>query len=290
MIAPSPESPSGPALLALHGGLGWDHQTLRPWLDGLADHARLTYLDLPGCGAAPDPEDWSAVTHATLSEAVEADRARLAARVGGHERVILFGHSYGGIVALEVARRYPERVAGLVLCTVLSHAGAMPAAVERAQARDLSDSTREALGAALAAPPDSDEAFAAVMPDLLPLYVHRPDAHDLAEYAARVRFRAAPCRRSFYELLPTYDARPWLGEISVPALVLTGAHDWLAHPDESHADLVDGLPRAEGHVFAHSGHFPFMEEPEAFERVVFAWLDRQPAEATSPVSDSGLER
>lgn len=280
MIAPSPEPASGepvPALLALHGGLGWDHQTLRPWLDPLAEHARLTYLDLLGCGTAPEPEDWNAVTHGTWASGVEADRQRLDAATGGHERVVLFGHSYGGIVAMEFARRYPERVAGLVLCAVVSNAGVMASAVERAQARELSQRTAEALGSALTAPPETDEAFAAVMPDLLPLYVHDAEAHDLEAYASRVRFRAAPCRRSFYELLPSYDARPWLPEVSAPTLVLSGARDWLATPDESHADLLRGLPHARGHVFEHSGHFPFMEEPEAFRRVVAEWLRAVPS-------------
>ena len=76
----------GPAVLALHGGLGWDSSTLRPWLDPLAEHARLTYVDLLGCGASPEPDDWSAVTNATWAEGVEDVRARLDAKAGGDAR------------------------------------------------------------------------------------------------------------------------------------------------------------------------------------------------------------
>nr|WP_281253165.1 alpha/beta fold hydrolase [Rubricoccus marinus] len=262
-------------MLALHGGLGWDSAALRPWLDPLAEHARLTYVDLLGCGSAPDPDDWSTVAHGTWAAGVEDVRQRLDEARGGHERVILFGHSYGGIIALEAALAYPERVAGLILCATPSAAAHIPAAVERAQARDLSADVRAALNAVLSAPPTSDAEFAALMPALLPLYAHAPDAHDFAAYAAGIRFRAAPCRRSFYELLGDYDARQRLAEIAAPTLVLSGRHDWVAAPADAHADFLAGLPLAEGHVFEHSGHLPFLEEPEAFVRVAGEWLERQ---------------
>ena len=264
----------GPAVLALHGGLGWDSSTLRPWLDPLAEHARLTYVDLLGCGASPEPDDWSAVTDATWAEGVEGVRARLDAEVGEHERVVVFGHSYGAAVALEVAQRYPGRVAGLVLCTPPPRPDHLGAAAARAQDRlhNLPPETGPALQAALSAPPESDAAFAEGMAVLLPLYVADPDAHDLAAFAARVRFRAGAVRRSFYGLLAEYDPRDRLGAIQAPTLVLSGRHDWVSAPDEGPTELADGLS-AEHVVFEESGHFPFMEEPDAFVNTVGRWLD-----------------
>jgi proline iminopeptidase len=260
-----------PGLIALHGGLGWDHTSLRPWLDPLAEHATLTYADLTGCGRSPAPEDWSTVTHATWADDVEALRRHLHAERGGHDPVVLFGHSYGGIIALEVARRYPEHVCGLILCCTLSTGTHMAAAAERAFAR-AEGRTAEVLTAALSGPPQRDAEFAALFPDLLPLYVHDPDAHDLAAYAERMTLRAAPLRRTFYDLLAGYDVREQLDAVGVPALVLSGRHDWIAPPDESPADFLAGLAGAEGHVLEASGHFPFMEEPDAFVTVVRDWL------------------
>lgn len=265
----------GPAVLALHGGLGWDSATLSPWLDPLAEHARLTYVDLLGCGASPEPDDWSAVTDATWADGVEGVRARLDAERGGYGRAVVFGHSYGAAVALEVARRYPDRVAGLVLCAPPPRPAHLAAAAARAEARlpDLPPETGPALGAALSAPPETDAAFAEGMAALLPLYVADPEVHDLAGFADRVRFRVGAVRRSFYGLLADYDPRGRLGTVQAPALVLSGRHDWVSPPDEGPAELAEGL--GAGHVvFERSGHFPFLEEPDAFADVVGGWLGR----------------
>ncbi len=278
---------AGLPLLALHGGLGWDHTALRPWLDPLADHVRLTYLDLEGCGASPDPEDWETVTHATWADGVEAVRQRLDLEVGGHERVVLFGHSYGAVIALEVALRHPERVGGLVLCaapTAAAHVGEAMARVQ-ASATALGPAAERAF-TRLTAGPETDEAFADVMTDAINLYVHDPRAHDLEAVVDRIRFRAAPLHRSFFDLYGGYDIRPHLSSIRVPVLVLSGRHDWLAPPAEAPAEMLAGLPDAEGHVFEHSSHLPFLEENEAFLEVVTDWLDRRAAdlEGVSPSS------
>ena len=273
----------GPAVLALHGGLGWDSATLRPWLDPLAEHARITYVDLLGCGGSPEPDDWSAVTNETWAEGVEGVRARLDAEGGGHGSVVVFGHSYGAAVALELARLYPDRVAGLVLCAPPPRPAHLGAAAARAEARlpDLPPETAPALGAALSAPPATDAEFAEGMAALLPLYVADPGAHDLAGFAGRVRFRAGAVRRSFYGLLAEYDPRGRLGDVRAPALVLSGRRDWVSPPDEGPAELAEGLG-AEHVAFERSGHFPFLEEPDTFLSVVGRWLDRLPAATDTP--------
>ena len=266
-------------LIALHGGLGWDHRSLRPWLDPLAGKTRLTYIDLLGCGDSPDPGDWSAVTHATWADGVEDTRRRLHAAHGGHARVVLFGHSYGAVVALEAALRYPERIAGLVLCAAPTAAEHVPAALDRvlSHAASIGPATEAAFSGLLAAPPETDQAFADAMQDAVAVYAKDPGAHDLQGLADRIRFRAAPVRRSFYELFGTYDVRPRLAEVSAPTLVLSGRYDWLAPPDEAPAEMLDRLPDAEGHVFEDSGHLPFLEDNEAFLAVVDDWLDRRMA-------------
>lgn len=44
---------------------------------------------------------------------------------------------------------------------------------------------------------------------------------------------------------------------------------------DAHADFLKGLPNVEGHMFEHSTHLPFLEEPEAFTRAVGPWLERR---------------
>jgi proline iminopeptidase len=72
------------------------------------------------------------------------------------------------------------------------------------------------------------------------------------------------------EEAPTFDARDLLAEIPVRSLVIAGAHDML--PPERVRVLHEGLPDSDFVVFEKSGHFAPVEEPTAFEAVVFNFL------------------
>jgi proline iminopeptidase len=74
-------------------------------------------------------------------------------------------------------------------------------------------------------------------------------------------------------LAPRYDVRARLSEISVPALVVTGRHDWL-HPPVAGRVMARGIPGAELVEMPDSGHFPFVEEPVAFLAAVRTFVAR----------------
>src|SRR4051794_5275320 len=95
----------GRPLLVMHGGLGLDHAYFRPWLDALGDVSELIYYDHRGNGKSARPTDWSGVTHATWADDADALREQL-----GHERITLYGHSYGGFLALEYALRHADHL------------------------------------------------------------------------------------------------------------------------------------------------------------------------------------
>jgi pimeloyl-ACP methyl ester carboxylesterase len=93
------------AVLGLHG---WarTHRDFTPAFAGLDAIA----VDLPGFGASPEPpEAWGAVEYAAALSPLLQEMARPA---------VVVGHSFGGRVAVNLAARYPERVAALVLTGV----------------------------------------------------------------------------------------------------------------------------------------------------------------------------
>ena len=259
---------SGVPMIVLHGGMGWDHTYLRPWLSALGDRLELIFVDLRGNGRSPVPADWGEVSHATWVDDIEQLRTRL-----GHERILLFGHSYGGHLALEYALRCPEHLRGLILCATTPALDYPEVIVANAQTRGTPEQV-ETLTRTLSAPLPDDEAFRDTMETLLPLYFHDPHS-DLAETIFdQVTSRAAAFNHAVFKCLPGYNVQDRLKEIATPTLVLGGRDDWITPPAQAAERLHAGLPNSELVIFSNSGHFPFAEEPTAFERAVRNWLDR----------------
>jgi pimeloyl-ACP methyl ester carboxylesterase len=69
------------------------------------------------------------------------------------------------------------------------------------------------------------------------------------------------------DVIPAYDVRPRLAEITTPTLVLGGRHDWVTPYGESEI-IAAGIPNSELVIFEESGHLPFVEEPDRFMQVV----------------------
>src|SRR5215467_11625552 len=85
----------------------------------------------------------------------------------------------------------------------------------------------------------------------------------------------AACARS-RELMADCDVASRLSEIDVPTLVLVGRHDFFCPPDQA-ARLHRGIRGSEMVVLEQSGHYPFVEEADAFRHTVREWLVRDEA-------------
>ena len=102
------EAGSGAPPLVLVHGFGSDHTTLAPQLERFRAAHRVVAVDLRGHGASDAPEGAYGISqHAD-------DLAWLCEQLGLYRPVVV-GHSMGGQVALELARRRPDLVAGLAL-------------------------------------------------------------------------------------------------------------------------------------------------------------------------------
>lgn len=101
--------PGAPPVVLLHGYTS-DLRMWRPCRDALVRDYRVIAPDLRGHGLTSSPEDPAAYTMAAYAEDLRCLLDSLAIEV-----CALAGCSFGGMVALQVAVNWPERVAGLVL-------------------------------------------------------------------------------------------------------------------------------------------------------------------------------
>lgn len=255
---------AGAPLLVMHGA-GLDHHYLQPWLDPLGQRAELVYYDHRGCGASEEPADWAAVDVATWADDADALREHL-----GHEQVVVFGHSFGGLIALEYALRHPRRVRGLVLCGALANFHHVEESVANVQKRATPEQL-EAIQRAFGAPVADDETLRDLWRSALPLYFRSLDPSVGESILETTCFKAGAFNRAMQELAPQIDLVPRLGEIDAPTLLLAGRHDWIC-PPEPCLDQLSEIPRSTKRVFEESGHCPFIEEADAFIDVVGSWL------------------
>src|ERR1700728_2092251 len=103
---------SGPVkVLLLHGGPGFSHDYLEAMESFLpAAGIEMYYYDQLGCGNSDQPDDPSLWTLARYTQEVEEVRRGL-----GLENFVLYGHSWGGILAIEYALNYQQHLRGLII-------------------------------------------------------------------------------------------------------------------------------------------------------------------------------
>lgn len=261
---------SGPTVIALHGGLGLDHQYLRPMIENWTGFVRMVWYDHRGNGRSEVPDDWASVTLASLADDVDSIRQAV-----GVDRMFLYGHSYGGFIALGYALRYPERLHGLILASTAPHLGHPPNIPE-----DAPPAAIEAFVSIFEAPMSSDEQWARAWKSAFPLYAPELDPATAAHVTEQTVYRADAWNRAA-ALLADYDVSDQLAGIRTPTLLLSGARDFITGL-AAHEELHAGIPNSELVVFDNAGHFPFLSDPAGYRSAAEHWIRRQPGFSDTP--------
>lgn len=214
------------------------------WSETVA-HIPGAMPDLPGYGDAATRTPYSAESLAdALADSLVAP-------------INLVGWSMGGMAALALAARHPDKVARLVLV------GSSPAFAARADwphgmapdvlaefANALILDTRATLQRFLSLQARGGDAARAV----------------IVQLRARMQAQAEPnpeVLAAGLELLRAVDLRDQVAHVRCPTLVVHGAHDTLCAP-EAGAWLAEHLPNARLARHDHASHAPFLSHPDWF--------------------------
>lgn len=252
---------AGVPCLVMHGGLGFDHSHLRPWVDELGDTLKLVYYDHRGNGRSGRPP-LETLTYEQF--AADADALREFLEV---EAITVMGFSAGGAIALHYALGYPQHLERLIL--VGTHA-AWDYGDEIAERLARKQPSPEMLAAFSAPPPTTDDAYAQMVETIMPLFFHDYSPVASQRFTGDVVWNASAYVR-YGELLKAHNVVSRLRDIQVPVLVIVGRDDFITPPSQAQR-LAQGLPNAELVIFDDSGHLPYVEETEAFTSVVKDWL------------------
>jgi 3-oxoadipate enol-lactonase len=210
----------------------WDAQ-----VPGLAERFRVVTYDTRGHGKSPAPAG-----PYSLDDLVD-DLVALLDEVGA-ERAHVTGLSLGGMTAMRLAAREPQRVHRLALLCTSAHLGPPEFWIDRAR-------TVRADGTAAIAPTVVARwltpAYAAEHPDLVAAMEAMLAGADDEGYAACC------------EVIAGMDLRPDLPRIAAPTLVISGWDD-LATPLPHQQTIVDGIPDAELLTVSPGAHLANVEQ------------------------------
>ncbi len=250
---------SGRPVLMMHGGLGLSHDYLRPYFDRLAESNTVVFYDHFGNGRSGRPEDFADLTFDRLT----SDAAALMSALG-HETFTLVGHSYGSFVAQEFAARHGDRLDGLVLVDAVPAFDYQPTVSG-------SETQMAAFGKLFSQPMADDADWRDAWNTVVEMYFHKWDPDVGADLDARTVYEHRAWNAGG-GLLGSYNVVEALPKVAAPALVMAGAHDGITPPEPGAERIAALLPNAELKIFEGSGHYPFIEEEEAFFDALRGWL------------------
>jgi proline iminopeptidase len=261
----SREIGQGTPVIVLHGGPDFDHGYLLPELDRLSDAFRLIYYDQRGRGRSAENVQPQDVTLA--SEMDDIDEVRAHHKL---DTVVLLGHSWGAVLALEYALRNPTRVSHLVLMNPAPVSANELAAVRRAYLQRLGNAmdTQRAIVQSPAYQAGDPEAVAARYRIHFQPSLKRPADYERMMARMRAGFfsqgkdgilkaRAveAQLMRDTWEV-PGYDLLPRLAGLGIPTLVIAGDHDFMVGAAKG---IAGAIPGAQLITVNGCGHFAFLE-------------------------------
>lgn len=232
-----------PTLVLLHGGPGMDHTAYKPRMSPLAEIAQLVYYDHRGHGRSDKRprEEWTLDLWAD-------DVVRLCDAIG-IVKPIVFGQSFGGIVAKHYLARHPEHPSRVILSSTSPNLGLERklAAFERVggrRARDVAEAYwRDPTAGGL------DEYLRVCMP------LYNPTAAANNGLLQRTMFDVDILNTWSGAPLRGLDLLPGLAHARCPVLVIGGEEDPVT-PIDDQRDIAAALPPAlvEFHAVAGAGH------------------------------------
>lgn len=257
-----PDNRQAPLIL-LHGW-GLNHQVWHSVAEALANNPQpraVLSVDLPGHGNSTLPAsvgDNHYELNAVCNELAEAL----------HEPSIVLGWSLGGLLAMQLAIRFPERVSKLIL---------LASSPQFARSEDWGHGMDPDMLGNFAAELQLD--YDGTIQRFLSLQsmgsLRAKEEIRFLRDALLAQNRPAPeALLGGLGMLQHVNLRPQLSAIQCPTLVINGERDRLVTPATGKA-LSQLLPDAKQHVISGAGHAPFVSHPQDFLQLTEQFITEQ---------------
>lgn len=263
---------SGTPIVFLSGGPGLEVDYFVPAAKLFPAGYRRIYLEQRGTGRSrPAKLTLENMTLRLAVEDLEALRRHLKV-----ERLLLAGHSWGGMLAMAYGASYPDRVDRLILIgsggpdnEFRARFGDNIAA--RLHAEDMD--ARQKWIAAGKEGADIDKVRMGALKAIVPAYFFdRAKGLGVAAAFPDRALRADASELLNQDLGKHYDLRSTLTKLTRPVLILQGHQDPMG--DKTAEEIKALLPSATLRYFNKCGHFPWIERPDEMQAAIADFLKR----------------
>ncbi len=262
----------GQPLFIVHGGPVLDHSYFLPHLENLARDYQLIFYDQRATGRSSVEVDSSKMNLEAFVEDIDLLREKL-----GFDKINLLGHSWGGLLAMAYGTEHSDKLDHLIL--------------SNSMAPNVQDWQRESAAVARQQTPEDEKERQGILDSLR---TYPGQRLELIEKLLMTSFKPQMFDRSNLQKLKLYipedydqrrGAYRWLGpdmntfnydlglaNISCPTLIIYGETEpaITVYSDK----MLELIPNAQLSVIEEAGHFPFIEEPKAFRKIVTRFLDK----------------
>jgi proline iminopeptidase len=249
----------------IHGGPGADHTLDRSTFSSLSHKLQFVYFDHRGQGRSARG-DKQTYTLDNNVEDMEALRQHL-----GLDKIIVIGTSYGGMVALSYAIRYPQHVSHLIAIVTVADSRFLSRAQEilaergtaeqKAIAQRLWDGTFE-----------NEEQLGEFFQVMRSMYSFTYDSNAPQQMMNQIILSPDAINVAFSGFLRSYNVLDQLNQITSPTLIIAGRHDWICAPEFSE-EIADRIPQARLKIFENSGHLIRVDEPDGLREAIVGFLE-----------------
>jgi len=259
---------SGPLLVCHPGGPGGSAAEFEDFA-GLDDTFELVLFSPRGSHGSDPAGDYALGSYVTDLDAL---RAHL-----GVELIDVLGFSHGGVVVMAYAAAHRAHVRRLLLVDTLAVWGeeaeaAMSHAIRRRSGEPWFEDAALAIEEEQGGEFSSAAELIANLQRQIPLYFHRWEGNEQVGGRLAMDFAHAEPLRYFNTIeFPNLDLRAHLRTIAAPTLVVVGDDDFICGPACADA-IVHELPDARLVTIPKSGHFVYIEQPEAFRAALTDFL------------------
>jgi pimeloyl-ACP methyl ester carboxylesterase len=258
-------SGEGEPVVQIHGA-GFGHYNFAPATPELAKHFRVIDFDMRGYGRSERPvqdydmEVW-ADDVAGLLDALEIQRAHV------------HGSSMGGMIAIVVAGKYPERTTSVVINCAAAKLGLAGRLVFKNWI-DIARLDPDGPGSRLLAELITWQALSKAFLETPEGVATIDTIQQILRDSNRLEVFTAAC-----QAMCDMDIRDWLPRISSPALVLGGDEDLMTPWDQGPGGagqeaIYAGIPNADKHVIRGSNHSTIFDNTDEHVRVVIDFFCR----------------